>query len=156
MPRPVSQELLACKVALQQPHLLRDTLLPVFVVFRQLSNHMRLCLQMNLLDRAIKLAAEQDEPEEMNFVRKHARQQVGRCALDLHGQWLLPCVRAARHPPRSVLCSSHCTCTALHQAHRSPCHVLSLTACALLAQHLCTYKLHLVQAEEISISLQLP
>lgn len=32
--------------------------------------------QMNLLDRAIKLAAEQDEPEEMNFVRKHARQQV--------------------------------------------------------------------------------
>ncbi len=33
--------------------------------------------QMNLLDRAIKMAAEQDEPEEMNFVRKHARQQVG-------------------------------------------------------------------------------
>jgi magnesium chelatase subunit H len=28
--------------------------------------------QMNLLDRAIKLAAEQDEPLEMNFVRKHA------------------------------------------------------------------------------------
>ena len=34
------------------------------------------CLQMNLLDRAVKLAAEQDEPEEMNFVRRHARQQV--------------------------------------------------------------------------------
>lgn len=32
---------------------------------------------MNLLDRAIKLAAEQDEPVEMNFVRKHALQQVG-------------------------------------------------------------------------------
>ena len=32
--------------------------------------------QMNLLDRAIKLAAEQDEPDEMNFVRKHAREQV--------------------------------------------------------------------------------
>ena len=32
--------------------------------------------QMNLLDRAIKMAAEQDEPEEMNFVRKHARLQV--------------------------------------------------------------------------------
>ncbi len=32
--------------------------------------------QMNLLDRAIKMAAEQDEPEEMNFVRKHARVQV--------------------------------------------------------------------------------
>lgn len=32
--------------------------------------------QMNLLDRAIKMAAEQDEPEDMNFVRKHARIQV--------------------------------------------------------------------------------
>lgn len=32
--------------------------------------------QMNLLDRAVKMAAELDEPEEMNFVRKHARQQV--------------------------------------------------------------------------------
>merc|ERR1719230_84023 len=32
--------------------------------------------QMNLLDRAIKLAAEQDEPDEMNFVRKHAVEQA--------------------------------------------------------------------------------
>ncbi len=32
--------------------------------------------QMNLLDRAVKLAAEQDEPDDMNFVRKHAREQV--------------------------------------------------------------------------------
>ena len=32
--------------------------------------------QMNLLDRAIKLAAEQDEPDDMNFVRKHAREQA--------------------------------------------------------------------------------
>ena len=32
--------------------------------------------QMNLLDRAIKLAAEQDEPPEMNFVRKHAIEQA--------------------------------------------------------------------------------
>ncbi|GAX72580.1 hypothetical protein CEUSTIGMA_g36.t1 [Chlamydomonas eustigma] len=32
--------------------------------------------QMLLLDRAIKMAAELDEPEEMNFVRKHARQQA--------------------------------------------------------------------------------
>jgi len=32
--------------------------------------------QMLLLDRAIKLAAEQDEPDEMNFVRKHAKQQA--------------------------------------------------------------------------------
>ncbi len=32
--------------------------------------------QMNLLDRAVKMAAEQDEPDEMNFVRKHAREQA--------------------------------------------------------------------------------
>lgn len=33
-------------------------------------------LQMNLLDRAVKMVAELDEPEEMNFVRKHALQQA--------------------------------------------------------------------------------
>merc|ERR1711907_703419 len=32
--------------------------------------------QMNLLDRAIKLAAEQDEPPEMNFIRKHSIEQA--------------------------------------------------------------------------------
>ena len=32
--------------------------------------------QMNLLDRAVKMAAEQDEPAEMNFVRKHALEQA--------------------------------------------------------------------------------
>lgn len=32
--------------------------------------------QMNLLDRAVKMAAEQDESDEMNFVRKHAREQA--------------------------------------------------------------------------------
>lgn len=32
--------------------------------------------QMNLLDRGIKMAAEADEPEEMNFVRKHAKEQA--------------------------------------------------------------------------------
>jgi len=32
--------------------------------------------QMNLLDRGIKLAAEADEPDEMNFVRKHAKAQA--------------------------------------------------------------------------------
>merc|ERR1719267_475758 len=32
--------------------------------------------QMALLDRAVKLAAEQDEPPEMNFVRKHALEQA--------------------------------------------------------------------------------
>ncbi|KAJ6797515.1 magnesium-chelatase subunit ChlH, chloroplastic-like [Iris pallida] len=32
--------------------------------------------QMNLLDRAVKMVAEMDEPEEQNFVRKHALQQA--------------------------------------------------------------------------------
>ncbi|NET15864.1 MAG: magnesium chelatase subunit H, partial [Okeania sp. SIO1H6] len=32
--------------------------------------------QMNLLDKAVKMAAEADEPEEMNFVRKHALKQA--------------------------------------------------------------------------------
>jgi magnesium chelatase subunit H len=32
--------------------------------------------QMNLLDRAVKMAAEADEPLEMNFVRKHALKQA--------------------------------------------------------------------------------
>ena len=31
---------------------------------------------MNLLDRAVKMAAEADEPVEMNFIRKHAQDQV--------------------------------------------------------------------------------
>merc|ERR1719331_2143598 len=32
--------------------------------------------QMNLMDRAVKMAAELDEPAEMNFVRKHALEQA--------------------------------------------------------------------------------
>ena len=40
--------------------------------------------QMNLLDRAVKLAAEQeDEPLEMNFVRKHALEQAEELGVDL-------------------------------------------------------------------------
>lgn len=31
---------------------------------------------MNLLDRAVKMVAELDEPAEMNFVRKHALEQA--------------------------------------------------------------------------------
>jgi magnesium chelatase subunit H len=38
---------------------------------------------MNLLDRAIKLAAEQDEPDEMNFVRKHATEQAQELGVDV-------------------------------------------------------------------------
>uniref|UniRef100_A0A7S2V7R8 magnesium chelatase n=1 Tax=Entomoneis paludosa TaxID=265537 RepID=A0A7S2V7R8_9STRA len=32
--------------------------------------------QMNLMDRGIKMAAEADEPDDMNFVRKHAKEQA--------------------------------------------------------------------------------
>ena len=39
--------------------------------------------QMNLLDRAVKLAAEQDEPHEMNFVRKHAVEQAEELGLSI-------------------------------------------------------------------------
>lgn len=38
---------------------------------------------MLLLDRAIKMAAEQDEPDEMNFVRKHAKQQAAEMGVSL-------------------------------------------------------------------------
>jgi magnesium chelatase subunit H len=39
--------------------------------------------QMALLDQAVKLAAEADEPEEMNFVRKHALQQAAELGIGL-------------------------------------------------------------------------
>jgi len=39
--------------------------------------------QMNLLDRGIKLAAEADEPLEMNFVRKHAMEQAAELNISL-------------------------------------------------------------------------
>jgi len=39
--------------------------------------------QMNLLDRAVKLAAEQDEPLEMNFVRAHALEQAEELGLSV-------------------------------------------------------------------------
>lgn len=39
--------------------------------------------QMALLDRAVKMAAEADEPLEMNFVRKHALQQAEEMGIDL-------------------------------------------------------------------------
>lgn len=42
--------------------------------------------QMNLLDRAVKMAAELDEPDEMNFVRKHARQQVQLASVRSHAK----------------------------------------------------------------------
>ncbi|EDX78055.1 magnesium chelatase, H subunit [Coleofasciculus chthonoplastes PCC 7420] len=39
--------------------------------------------QMNLLDQAVKMAAEADEPEEMNFVRKHAVKQAEDMGINL-------------------------------------------------------------------------
>jgi magnesium chelatase subunit H len=39
--------------------------------------------QMNLLDQAVKLAAEADEPLEMNYVRKHALQQAQEMGINL-------------------------------------------------------------------------
>jgi len=39
--------------------------------------------QMNLLDRGIKMAAEADEPPEMNFVRKHAMEQAEEMGVSL-------------------------------------------------------------------------
>ena len=39
--------------------------------------------QMNLLDRAVKLAAEQDEPLEMNYVRAHALEQAEELGLSV-------------------------------------------------------------------------
>eukprot|EP00894_Picocystis_sp_ML_P001751 jgi/Pico_ML_1/52268/g2997.t1 len=39
--------------------------------------------QMNLLDRAVKLAAEADEPLEMNFVRKHSLEQAEEMGVSL-------------------------------------------------------------------------
>lgn len=39
--------------------------------------------QMNLLDKAVKMAAEADEPLEMNFVRKHAMKQAEEMGINL-------------------------------------------------------------------------
>jgi len=39
--------------------------------------------QMNLLDQAVKMAAEADEPVSMNYVRKHALQQAEEMGINL-------------------------------------------------------------------------
>ncbi|MCH9056246.1 magnesium chelatase subunit H [Parathermosynechococcus lividus] len=39
--------------------------------------------QMALIDRAVKMAAEADEPTELNFIRKHALQQAAELGIDL-------------------------------------------------------------------------
>ena len=40
-------------------------------------------VQMNLLDRAVKMVAELDEPVEMNYVRKHAQEQAEELGVSL-------------------------------------------------------------------------
>ncbi|CAM9213486.1 unnamed protein product [Chrysoparadoxa australica] len=39
--------------------------------------------QMNLLDRGVKMAAEADEPDDMNFVRKHSKEQAEEFGLSI-------------------------------------------------------------------------
>ncbi|KAI3924207.1 hypothetical protein MKW98_032408 [Papaver atlanticum] len=39
--------------------------------------------QMNLLDRAVKMVAELDEPEDQNFIRKHAAEQAAALGIDV-------------------------------------------------------------------------
>lgn len=41
-----------------------------------ISERLFFCSQMNLLDRAVKMVAELDEPAEQNYVRKHALEQA--------------------------------------------------------------------------------
>jgi len=55
-----------------------DTVVSCSGVFRDLFIN-----QMNLLDRGIKMAAEADEPLEMNFVRKHALEQAEELGVSL-------------------------------------------------------------------------
>ena len=85
--------------------------------------------QMNLLDRAVKMAAELDEPEDMNFVRKHARQQVG-CPsffLSLH------------------ICLSVFACVCVHMrvyAHlscTSVCRFVCTSVCTSVCMHVCMF-----------------
>jgi len=55
-----------------------DTVINCSGVFRDLFIN-----QMNLLDKAIKMAAEANEPPEMNFVRKHAMKQAEEMGINL-------------------------------------------------------------------------
>ena len=48
-----------------------DVVMTVSGIFRDLLSH-----QIKLLDKAVRLAAEADEPEEFNYIRKHVRLQM--------------------------------------------------------------------------------
>jgi magnesium chelatase subunit H len=56
-----------------------DVVMTISGIFRDL-----LTLQVKLLDRAARMAAAADEPEEMNFIKKHVRQEMTQrgCTLD--------------------------------------------------------------------------
>jgi magnesium chelatase subunit H len=56
-----------------------DVVVTVSGIFRDLLHH-----QMNLLDKAVRLAAEVPEPLEFNFVRKHALAQSAELGISLH------------------------------------------------------------------------
>ncbi len=55
-----------------------DAVVTVSGIFRDLLHH-----QMGLLDKAVRLAAEADEPEEWNFVRKHTRAHAASLGISL-------------------------------------------------------------------------
>jgi magnesium chelatase subunit H len=56
-----------------------DVVMTVSGIFRDLLHH-----QMNLLDKAVHLAAAADEPVELNFVRKHVQQQAAELGLSIN------------------------------------------------------------------------
>lgn len=55
-----------------------DVVVTVSGIFRDLLYH-----QMQLLDKAARLAAQADEPDEFNFVRKHAREQAATMGISI-------------------------------------------------------------------------
>ncbi|MBI1297324.1 magnesium chelatase subunit H [bacterium] len=55
-----------------------DVVMTVSGIFRDLFHH-----QMNLLDKAVRLAAEADEPVDMNFVRKHTQAHASELGISI-------------------------------------------------------------------------
>ena len=77
--------------------------------------------QMNLLDRAVKMAAELDEPEDMNFVRKHARQQVE--CLSFYSLRVCVCT--------CDVCACMCVCLSVHL-------YVCVSVCSSVCMFVCT------------------
>lgn len=55
-----------------------DAVVTVSGIFRDLLTH-----QMQLMDKAVRMAATADEPDEFNFVRKHAKEQAAELGISL-------------------------------------------------------------------------